>query len=143
MRRSVTWGTPSSNPGASAWPATQGTSVSDPVRPGGAPFLKQSSVSGSSAPGEKETRVKQTPADLSRLCCAPGSAPPTFSTAHAGRQRAGWPTAASASGRTGPAVPPRPGCPQKQLQAGGAHTSPAPQPRGAPAPSLRAGRKGG
>lgn len=36
--------------------ATQGTSVSDPVPPGVAPVLKQSSVSGSSAPGERDSR---------------------------------------------------------------------------------------
>ena len=35
--------------------ATQGTSVSDPVLPGVAPVLKQSSVSGSSAPGERDS----------------------------------------------------------------------------------------
>lgn len=35
--------------------ATQGTSVSDPVPPGVAPVLKQSSVSGSSAPGERDS----------------------------------------------------------------------------------------
>lgn len=39
--------------------ATQGTSGSDPVLPGFAPFLRQSSVSGSSIPAEREIHIKQ------------------------------------------------------------------------------------